>query len=327
MKWISFIIPVYNVEKYVEKCVESILNQIEADVELILVDDGSTDSSGEICDFLEKNNNIVKVVHKKNGGLASARNEGLKYAEGEYIAFIDSDDYIADDSLKGLVGLVKKTDVDVCFLKVRKVYEDGTSYDLGECIEKKYVNGKEKNDILKYLSTRPKFPGSAWGKIYRRQFLVDNKLHFPYESRRSEDLSFSYDAIRLAEKYDVYDKDFYMYRQGRMGSITASKLTQQTFKDLNMFIEESILKSTVNQTEKSKGDKYLMSFVAYEYANLMYGYSNMELEDKNAVYELLNKNKWVLKFSNTLRIRGIYILLRILGLKITCAIVSMVKNR
>ena len=110
---ISVIVPIYKSEKYLEKCIESIIGQTYKNIEIILVDDGSEDRCGEICDAYSLKDNRIKVIHKKNGGISDARNAGLDIATGEYIGFVDSDDYIANDMLETLLGLSKQYMADI----------------------------------------------------------------------------------------------------------------------------------------------------------------------------------------------------------------------
>ncbi|MFR2551722.1 MAG: glycosyltransferase [Clostridioides difficile] len=123
MPKISIIVPVYNVEKYLEKCVRSILAQTFTDFELILVDDGSLDSSGAMCDQFAEQDQRVKVIHKENGGLSDARNAGIELATGEYLGFVDSDDYIADDMYELLYTNIVKEDADLSICGIYDVYE------------------------------------------------------------------------------------------------------------------------------------------------------------------------------------------------------------
>ena len=121
---ISIIVPVYNVEKYLEKCIKSILNQTFTDFELILVNDGSTDKSGVICDNYKNIDDRIIVIHKKNEGLSSARNSGLDIAKGRYIGFVDSDDYINNDMYHKLYEALIKNNSDISICKFVKVYDD-----------------------------------------------------------------------------------------------------------------------------------------------------------------------------------------------------------
>ncbi len=128
---ISIIVPVYNVEKYLDECVQSILSQTYRDFELILVDDGSTDDSGKMCDDYSKNDQRVKVIHKENGGLSDARNSGTLIAKGTHVTYIDSDDYVSDDYLEELKGLINRYRADIavtgikCFYDGEKIKKDG----------------------------------------------------------------------------------------------------------------------------------------------------------------------------------------------------------
>ena len=121
---ISIIVPVYNVEKYLEKCVNSIVNQTYKNLEIILVDDGATDSSGKLCDKLAKIDNRIKVYHKENGGLSDARNYGVERATGDYIGFVDSDDYIDSEMYGKLYEAIKKENVDVAECNLKIIYPD-----------------------------------------------------------------------------------------------------------------------------------------------------------------------------------------------------------
>lgn len=122
---ISVIVPVYNVEKYLKKCVDSITSQTYKNLEILLVDDGSTDSSGQICNEFEKNDARIKVIHKKNGGLSDARNAGLDRAKGQYYAFIDSDDYIQDNTIEIMLNAIKKNKSEIAVCNMIRFLEEG----------------------------------------------------------------------------------------------------------------------------------------------------------------------------------------------------------
>ena len=124
-KLISIVLPIYNVENYIEKCMESVLNQTYKNIEIILVDDGSPDNCPIICDQYVKEDNRVKVVHKENGGLSDARNAGIKVANGDYITFIDSDDYVDKDYVEFLYNTIEETDADIAIGGHRVIYDSG----------------------------------------------------------------------------------------------------------------------------------------------------------------------------------------------------------
>ena len=155
---ISIIIPVYNVEQYLEQCLDSILRQTYKNYEIILVDDGSSDNSGVICDKFAFKYSFIHVIHKTNGGLSSARNAGLDVATGSYVLFVDSDDYIGENAISQIISTVGQHDIDVVFLEAFKVFNNTDAVPMGDGIRADELNGKSKEDIMAYLSTLPKFP-------------------------------------------------------------------------------------------------------------------------------------------------------------------------
>ncbi len=312
-KELSFIIPVYNVENYLEECVESILCQVDERCEIILVDDGSPDNCPQICDEFAGKDSRVKVIHKENGGLSSARNAGMLAASGKYVTFVDSDDLIYSDSIPMIIEWIKNEDADICFLQAEKIYPDGTLQDLGECIESKPLRGHSAEEAVSYLASRPKYPGSAWSKLYKRDFLNEFDLHFPYDRRYSEDLGFIRDCILNARKFDALEIPFYKYRQGRKGSIT-NHITLKNFNDLFLFIEESVGKLYAQQGNDSVS-KSVMSFVAYEYSVLLYLYFQIPKEERKSILPKLKKYSWVLEYAKTKKIRIIYFMCRLFDVR------------
>ena len=147
MPKISIIVPIYNVEKYLDKCVSSILNQTFTDFELLLVDDGSPDRCGEMCDEYAKKDSRVKVIHRKNGGLSAARNSGIDAACGKYIGFIDSDDYIEENMYEHLYDVITKYDADIACGGIFDTYPTKTTL-LYEPLGPVCVNGEEAYRIM-----------------------------------------------------------------------------------------------------------------------------------------------------------------------------------
>lgn len=203
---ISVIVPVYNVEKYLSKCVESILNQTYKDIELILVDDGSLDNSGNICDNYAKNDNRIKVIHKENGGLSSARNAGLDIASGEYISFVDSDDWIDENTYEELVKKIVTTNADIICFAGEKT--DGTSV-YERCFDCKgdgvILNGR---DVVKEILL-DKIGSQVVKGLYHAKCWKD--LKFPV-GRLYEDIPVTYKAFEKAERVAFVYKPFYKYR-------------------------------------------------------------------------------------------------------------------
>lgn len=320
---LSFIIPIYNVEEYLEECFYSIFSQMNNDCEIILVDDGSLDSSSQMCDKYAYLHDNIQVIHKKNGGLASARNAGLEVATGDYISFIDSDDRISPSSVQAILSWIDEGGADLCFMKGIKFYPSGVQEDFHDSISRDGIQGKNKDEILKYLATRPKFPGSSCTKIYRSNFLKDNNLHFPYINRQSEDLGFVRDCIIYANQYDALDIPFYEYRRDRDGSIT-NTASYRSVLGLITFISETIDNYSESQKPINPYGKYALCFAAYEFGVLLFNYANSDKEVKSLYKDRIEKIKWVVKYSSTKRQAMIKMLVNLFGLEKSSRMISAV---
>lgn len=225
-KLISVIIPVYNVEEYLEKCVNSILDQTYRNLEVILVNDGSKDSSGSICDALARKDPRIRVIHKENGGLSSARNVGMEAATGEYITFVDSDDWIEEDGYKHLMDLMEKYGVNlVC----------GGNYDvdgatgertLGVCPRKEEAVTAEEFAGRMFLWQG--CDSSVCDKIFHRSLLEN--FRFP-EGKVCEDVATTYKIVLSADGAAFSERPFYNYyhRPGSITISTAEEITDKTF--------------------------------------------------------------------------------------------------
>jgi glycosyltransferase involved in cell wall biosynthesis len=209
---ISIIIPVYNVEKYLNRCVDSIVNQTYSNIEIILVDDGSKDKSGEICDKYAMKDQRIKVFHKKNGGLSDARNYGLKEATGDYISFVDSDDWLETDIYEKCMNSNKKYDADIINFAMQINHSDGKYYN--QIIkEETLLCG---NEGLIYLNSFRNLDISACNKIFKSSLF--NDIEFPY-GKLCEDCYIMFKIFHKAEKVLITPYLGYHYFK-RKGSIT-----------------------------------------------------------------------------------------------------------
>lgn len=230
---VSVVVPVYNVELYLARCIESILEQTLKEIQIILVDDGAKDSSSQICDEYAEKDSRIQVIHKENGGLASARNAGIKVAEGKYLLFVDSDDWIDKDTIQQLTDIAEREDVD--FVRFRPVYanwpnhEDGTLCDFGtEKIlhEGKYFKEDIIRDIYPILFATPELTlgpiVAAWRSLYRKSFIDENSLLFDEEVRYSEDAIFSAKVVMASNSFYYLDGGRYYHYFYNPSSITKS---------------------------------------------------------------------------------------------------------
>lgn len=214
MPFISVIVPVYNVENVLHYCLDSILNQTYTDFELILVDDGSLDASGKICDDYGTKDDRIVVVHKTNGGVSSARNIGINIANGEYIVFIDSDDYIHKDYLLGLVNTQNDYfDIDNIWCGFRTV----SSYSIqNDCIKKVLFDDTKKisiTGIKNIMTLHDKWlDAGPYCKLYRRKTILDNNLTFDDDLSLGEDLIFNFRYLDCTNgDIVVLNETFYSY--------------------------------------------------------------------------------------------------------------------
>lgn len=315
---LSLIIPIYNVEQYLTACINSILKQKIKDYEIILVDDGSKDNSGDICDKYANYYKNITVIHKANGGLSEARNAGIKIAQGNYLLFIDADDYIGENSLSQIVEDLKRQNktIDIMFLEANKVFPDGKFIPLGDGYLIDKINGKNKIDVLQHLSRLNKFPGSACTKLVRREFIINNKLFFE-NNLLSEDIDWTIRILINASTFAYSSVDYYYYRQNREGSIT-NTASLKNVKDLLYIINK-----WANKDLHLEYQKYINSFMAYEYMIVLYNYGGLSINEQLSVENNLLKNKWLLKCGNCKKVRIIKILTDVFGVKL----VSMILNR
>ncbi len=214
----SIIIPVYNVEAYLNECVDSVLKQTYKDYELILVDDGSSDGSSRICDDYAQKYNFVKVIHKSNSGAADTRNAGTAVATGEYIVYIDSDDYLADDEFLERLAIKTQDQPDVILYKFKKYYEDTNRFEECTYSMKDIQDGENVADIVNSLAKTDSFYCSAWSKSIKRSIIADNNINFK-KGILGEDIEWYYRVMFYVKKISILDEVGIVYRQ-REGSVT-----------------------------------------------------------------------------------------------------------
>lgn len=228
---ISVIVPVYKVEKYLPRCVASLQGQDYPNLEILLVDDGSPDRCGEICDEYAAKDPHIRVIHKPNGGLGSARNAGIEQARGEYLSFIDSDDWIDSDSYSRLYALILKSGAQMVLAGRYDYYEDSGKECRGLCPQREEtVTGEE---AARRILTWNHVDTAAWDKLYHRSLFAS--LRYP-EGVTQEDFPVTYRAALLCEHCALGNFSFYHYNH-RAGSITQSTFSRRDFAQLNAAME------------------------------------------------------------------------------------------
>lgn len=220
-KSISVIIPVYNVEKYLSRCMRSLLNQSFSDFEILLIDDGSTDKSGRLCDMYSEKFDLIKTYHKVNGGLSDARNYGIDRAKGKYITFIDPDDFVHKDYLRTLFELIQEDDVQVSCISGIRYLEGSKIPSAGNCPG--YT--VDTVDGLRNMLIREGFGVSAWGKLFERDLF--KKVRFPTGKVYEDIFTIPY-VIAKSPKIS-YKSEYMYYYFVRKGSITHEKFDSRDF--------------------------------------------------------------------------------------------------
>lgn len=319
----SVVIPVYNVEKYLNECVDSVLCQTFRDIEVILVDDGSLDKSGFICDEYALADDRIRVIHKPNGGVSDARNAGIRIARGEYLLFLDSDDYWDDPKALEIIRSVldhSADRADIVIFQAKLLYPDG-SMQPDHGIFREDFNTLEPQAALEYMASNGLLIGSACSKVVRRAFLLDNNLFFKV-GIKSEDIDWLIRLGNCLPKYLYSDQYFYIYRKGRSESITAN--VDEVY--LNQFADmlEGFARDFSYQSEQVR--VCLMSIIAYEFSILMAKTANLadaaarrELEDRLLLtcdtlnYDMhpkvrkINAVKKLIGFRGIMALLGIYL--------------------
>ena len=225
---ISVIIPVYNVEAYLRECVDSVLKQTHQNFEIILVDDGSTDSSGDICDEYAGDDERICVIHQKNSGPSKTRNTGLENANGKYIYFLDSDDYIDNNALELLVNTAESNNADLVFFDAHSFTDDGSEIKQGYLVKETY-EAKSGYEILTELHNNKDYHCAIYLLLIKHQLLTDNEITFLESAYCSEDMLFTYQVYCSAQNA-VQCKNTLYHRRYRSGSIVTSKKSQRHFK-------------------------------------------------------------------------------------------------
>lgn len=203
---VSIIVPIYNVEKYLEKCVNSILNQTYKNIEVLLVDDCSTDNSGEIAKQYEQKDNRCKYIKReKNGGLSAARNTGLEYATGEYLSFIDSDDWISENFILHLLQKAKEQNADITVCDYIMIDDNGKET-IGNTLENLDDNSSIEEKIA-YIRNH------VVTKLYNREFFMKQNLKFPEEVRRAAEMGLSIPMLTRTNKIAILKEPLYYYYQ------------------------------------------------------------------------------------------------------------------
>lgn len=316
----TVIIPVYNVEDYLDECINSVLNQSYKNYEIILVDDGSTDESGIICDRFEKDNPQIMVIHKKNGGLSSARNIGIQLAKGDYVVFLDSDDYWDDENaLEKVAMIIQKYDYDVLNFHYKKNYEkSGNMIDPFQKVNIKEYAQLSLNEKKYYLVKKNQFIASACNKIIKKAMFEEHYLFFD-EGKTSEDINWCARLLVFSKNMGICNEDFYVYRQ-RNKSITHTVQLQ------NLIDLKNNLQSCLDFFTKSSLINYdqlaCYNYLSYTFCTSLICYYLIDDKSKKELLPQLKKYLFLLNYHQNKKVYIFYIINKYLG---SCTLLFFVK--
>lgn len=312
---VSVIVPVYNTEKYLKECAHSILSQSYDNLELILVEDGSSDGSLLLCKQIASSDNRVKITNKPNGGLSETRNIGLTLSKGKYIIFLDSDDFwISNNSLDLLVAQIERNNFDFLCFNCCYFYPSVNRYIPWKAFNNELLENTDKNRAIVNLVRSGTFPMSACLKIVNRSFLIENQISFR-KGVFSEDIPWFLELIRKSNSFGFIDQYVYAYRKEVSTSIT-STISEKKYNDLL-----EILKTELNKISEDSWvidvKRALFSFLAYEYCILLGLASLLPYNTRKMKLKELNQYIWLLNYNLNPKVLKVYVIQRILGLNIT----------
>ncbi|MGL5682630.1 MAG: glycosyltransferase family 2 protein [Marinifilaceae bacterium] len=282
---ISIIVPVYNVEQYLPKCIDSILAQTYTNFEVLLINDGSPDNCGAICDRYAEQDNRIRVFHKENEGVSSARNIGLDKAIGEWISFIDSDDWVEQEYLSSFINQIElETKVDLIFQGYKKIYASQSKE-----VRLSAISYIDMTDAFVNLHINHDFFGYTCIKLYRHSVIKNNRLRFNKDITISEDLVFSLQYIQHCRKIVILDCCNYNYRQDNVNSLMRRIYTYKQISIQHQALQVEVSKLLVlNISQRAALNKYIVNM---NFGRLLLSYKDQSVSNNTRRMELCNLKK------------------------------------
>ena len=319
---VSFILPVYKVEAYLRQCVESITCQTYREIEIILVDDGSPDGSPALCDQLATEDERILVVHKSNGGLSDARNAGLGVATGDYVVFVDSDDFwVGNESLKRMVDVAKaNADCDFVGYNCNYYYPASDRYTKWVEYSADILTPVTGDKAMQLLVASGTFPMSACMKLMKRSVLIDNNITFK-KGQIAEDIPWFINLLDKTNKCMFVNDYIYAYRQNVTGSISSSG-GERSFNSL-LDIVKTELEKIEGRSFSEDAKNSLRSFLAYEVSILIMGVCHLPKEKQAAARKELKSLCWLLKYTQNPKVGMVSKVYNLCGYAITESVLRL----
>lgn len=318
---ISFIIPIYNVEKYLQDCIYSLINQTYTLLEIILVDDGSSDRSAQICDEFALKDHRIKVCHIPHSGSSEARNVGIRQAKGNYLIFVDSDDFwINNHCLQKLIDELHQTpDCDCIHFNCSYYYPSTQTYKRWTAYSNLLSDCSDKNLIIQQLVQSGTVPMSACLKMIRRDLFDDQQLYF-IKGIYSEDIPWFITLLEKSRRCKFTNQYIYAYRKEVPNSITSS-FSPKIFDDL-LWVTQHELEKLTNSLWDIEGKNALLSFLAYEYCILLGMIPFFPHQERAQRQQELAKLSYLLQYTSNPKVRLVAWVYKLLGCRITSLILN-----
>lgn len=312
---VSVVIPVYNVKPFLERCVDSVLRQTYKDLEIILVDDGSTDGSGELCDDIATRDHRIQVIHQKNQGLSGARNTGIRHAQGDFLIFMDSDDeWLLDD---GLDALVRQCDekTDMIAFKMVHIWDQSRREYMSDYDVQKISSLANAHSVFAHLVRSQQLRVSACAIFVRRSVLTENNLFF-ISGLISEDVFWMLQLWQHVQSVKVVNLNFYGYYH-RESSITTSPSLRvaRSYDTIFTYWSEQCKDSCVNAIA-------ILEFMSSLWINRGYSYYKLQDTDKPEALDILKRHKELLNYAATAKSRRVAKMVKVLGVRCTVVILG-----
>lgn len=319
----SVIVPVYNIEKYLPSCIDSVISQSFHDYELILIDDGSTDSSGLICDSYAQKDKRIKVIHKSNSGPSEARNKGIEIAAGKYIIFLDGDDQLSDGALKVINDSIEDN-IDIFFfthnlLADNEIRLSKIKYD------KENIKIKNMSDKLDLIFLQNNINNwSIWNKVYLTQFIKENNFLHDINAYGCEDFDWVLKTIFCCNYVKAFNKPIINYRIDNYASITHTKHYKRLDNFLNYIIKWNTALDSINIDEKDK--QKIKEVFSRQYVSIIGYYCLFDKSEKRKIRNKIKQSKYFFYQSNLKEVKIIKLLYNVLGLTITSKLIAFYKK-
>lgn len=318
MPKISVIIPVYNTEKYLKECVDSVLNQSFRDFEVILVDDGSIDSSPQICDEYVNKDNRVSVFHKENEGLSMARNDGLAHSKGDFILFLDSDDFwMGEDFLGSIVDFAKSKNDDFSYIEFNRsrFYPSENSYSPCPSFPPALHESNNVETVITELVKHGLFPMSACTKLLNREFLIRNNITF-IKGIFSEDIPWFMDLLRKADRPIYYYNVYYYGNRAEVSTSLTTTFSAKKYQDVIDIIYKQITLIKLDKWSDNVKES-LYSFLAYRLCILLAQYAKYKKVLPEDLRESTKQLSYLLNYDIHPKVKKTKKLYRFFGLEVT----------